>query len=200
MQYMQNMPNMLAYTIQGGGVGSNYQPNIIIGDGPTAGQFSPKNAKDDTYWIAIMDRNNPKSLVKDFLVPGSSNSTVPAGLDYYMINPQYFFAVTTQCLSTLHVPQGDWFNYLVKYGAGRELQRLEQLNTTLSCGTFGQVGYVLTGFCGVRDFTKTPLPPPPPPSYELSTITNYSTLMMMSLMPTPNGPPYGFCDSYTFKI
>ena len=195
---MKDMPNMLSYTIQGGGVG-NHVPYIHVGWGAESGRFRPSKPQDDSYWIAILDRNNPKgALVKDFVVPASQNSKVPDGLDYYMINPQYMFVVTTQFLSTLHVPQGAWYDYLVKYGAGRELQRLEQINTTLGCGSVSRMGYVLTGLCGVRDHPKTPPPPPNPASYELATITNYTTLLMMSLMPTPNGPPYSLCDSYTF--
>jgi hypothetical protein len=189
-----DMPNMLAYTIKGGGIGSNYQPEIVVGNGKNSAAFYPKNATDDTYWIAILDANNPHKLVKDFLIPGSSNSTVPAGLDTYMSNPQYIYALTTQYLSTLHVPQGDWYDYLVKYGAGRELQRLEQINSSLSCGTISRMGYVLTGGGGPRGGNNIP-----PPAYEIATITNYSTILTMSLMPMPGGgPPYSLCDSYTF--
>ena len=67
-------------------------------------------------------------------MPGIQNSTVPAGLDAYMSKPGYLFALVTQYLSTLHVPQGELYDYLVSHGAGRELQRLEQINTSLGCG------------------------------------------------------------------
>jgi hypothetical protein len=62
-----------------------------------------------------------------------------------MSNPQYIFALATQFLSLLHIPQGDFFDYLMKYGAGRQLQRIEQLNSTLGCGSIGRPTYVLTG-------------------------------------------------------
>ena len=119
---------MLAYTIQGyilaGGA-----PRIAIGQGQTKKWVYPANPVDDSYWIAIMDANNPGNKVQEFVVPGTQNSTVPAGLDAYMSKPGYLFALVTQYLSTLHVPQGAFYDYLASHGAGRELQRLEQVNT-----------------------------------------------------------------------
>ncbi len=79
-----------------------------------------------------------------------------------MSNPGYLFAVVTQFLSTLDVPQGDFYDYLVSHGAGRELQRLEQINTSLGCGMFGQLSYVLTGQCGPANSGS--------PAYEVSGI------------------------------
>jgi hypothetical protein len=189
-----NMPNMLAFTISGGGQMAGNFPNIYVGQGNTRVRFAPQNPKDDTFWIAILDANDPHKLVKEFQIPGSSNTTVPAGLDAYMSNPKYIYVVTTQALGTNHVPQGDWYDYLVKYGAGRQLQRLEQVNTSIGCGSLSQVGYVLIGSGGPRGGTNIP-----PPTYESSTIMDYGTFLMMSLMPMPGGqPPYSLCDSYTF--
>lgn len=188
------MPNMLAFTISGGGQGAGVYPVIYVGQGATKVRFAPQNPQDNTYWIAILDANKPQTLVKDFQIPGSSNTTVPAGLDAYFSNPQYIYVVTTQALTTNNVPQGDWYDYLVKYGAGRELQKLEQTNTTMGCGALSTVGYVLVGSGGPRGGSNIP-----PPTYELSTIFLYGTIMMMSLMPMPGGgPPYSLCDSYTF--
>ena len=68
-----------------------------------------------------------------------------------MNDPEYIFAVATQYLSTLHVPQGDFYDFLAKYGAGRELQRLEQINTVLGCGSYQPHGLHLTGQCGPRE-------------------------------------------------
>ena len=97
----------------------------------------------------------------------------------------------TQYLSTLNVPQGAFYDYLAKYGAGRELQRLEQINTSLGCGYITRMSYLLTGQCGPRGTY-------PPPSYELGS-TSQSVLFLMSLMPRPDGkPPYAICDSNTF--
>jgi hypothetical protein len=191
---LKDMPNMLAYTIQSTLV-SGWRPSIVVGAGSASTYFSPQNPQDDSYWIVIIDDTNPRNKVKEFVVPGANNTAVPAGLDNYMSSPNYIFAVVTQYLSMLHVPQGDFFDYLTKYGAGRELQRLEQINSVLSCGTYSRVSYILTGQCGPR----VPDPViPKPPSYEVGS-TSTSELLMMSLMPRANGqPPYSLCDSYTF--
>jgi hypothetical protein len=187
-----NMQDMLAYTIQG----MNYSggaPYIIVGQGSTAARIKPQNPQDDSYWIVIIDGMNPKNKVKEWVVPGSNNSSVPADLDGYMSNPQYIFAVVTQYLSTLHVPQGDFYDYLTKYGAGRQLQRLEQINTVLSCGSISRMNYVLTGMGGQRGGGN-----PAPPSYEMGSSSG-GVLFLKSLMPGANGqPPYAICDNYTF--
>jgi hypothetical protein len=81
----------------------------------------------------------------------------------------------------------------VTYGAGRELQKLEQLNATLGCGSYGNVAYILTGQGGPRGGNNPPLP-----SYEAGSWNN-AVVFEMSLMPQMNGqPPYVLCDSYTF--
>jgi hypothetical protein len=192
------MPNQktLAFTIQGGGVG-NLSPGIFAGDPATGITLRHKTTNDlpkEYYWIAILDANQPGRLVTDFLIPGSSNSTVPAGLDVYMSSPRNLFVVATKQLNLQNVPKGDWYDYLVKYGAGSELQRLEQLSTTLQSGVIAFVGYVLTGSGGPRGRSNIP-----PPSYELSNITESPTILALSLIPMPGGqPPYSLIDSYTF--
>ncbi|MBA3766648.1 MAG: hypothetical protein H0W99_06605 [Acidobacteria bacterium] len=156
--------------------------------------MSPQSPQDDSYWVVLINAKNPREKVKEWIVPGQNNSTVPSGLDTYMNDPDYIFVVATQYLSTLHVPQGAFYDYLVQYGAGWELQRLEQINTVLSCGTYGRMSYILTGQCGPRGPKIIP-----PISYEIGSITDFPALLLMSLMPMPNGgPPYSICDSYTF--
>ena len=124
--------------------------------------------------------------VKEFIVPASSNTVVPNGLDTYLSNPAYIFACVTQYLNTLHVPQGALYNYFVAHGAGRELQALEQINSSLGCGSYGRVSYVLTAQGGNNN------------GYEFGSYRNYVNLLM-SLMPQANGaPPYSICDCYTF--
>ena len=68
--------------------------------------------------------------MQEWVVPVRTTPRSRADLDQYMSNPAYLFAVVTQVLSTLHVPQGDFYNYLAAHGAGRELQRLEQISTS----------------------------------------------------------------------
>lgn len=194
---MSNMSNMLAYTISSSLIsGDQYSPYLVIGAGRDKTGMRPDNPKEDSYWIVIIEAKNPHQKVKEWVVPGQNNSSVPGDLDTYMSNPAYLFAVATQYLSTLHVPQGDFYRYLAKYGAGRELQRLEQVNSVLGCGSYGRMSYILTGQCGPRGGNN-----PPPQSYERGSIGNPAPLLLMSLMPMPNGdPPYSLCDSYTFLV
>jgi len=165
---------------------------MVVGQGPSKVAITPTNPVDDSYWFVFLDRNNPKAKAKDFVIPGQNNTSVPAGVDAYMSNPQYIFAVVTQFLSLLHIPQGPFFDYLIKYGAGRELQRIEQLNSAFGCGSLSRPNYILTGQGGPRGDKIIP-----PPSYELGSIAAIQYLTL-SLMPMPDGnPPYGICDHFT---
>lgn len=192
---MPDMPNMLAYTIRASLYsGSANPPYLVVGSGRNATGMRPQNPQDDSYWIVILNAKNPREKVKEWVVPGTSNSTIPSGLDTYMSDPNNLFAVATDYLSTLHVPQGDFYNYLVKYGAGRELQKLEQINAVLSCGSYSRMSYILTGQCGPRGSGIIP-----PTSYEIGSYTQNPALLLMSLMPMPNGgPPWSICDCNTF--
>jgi len=190
-----DMPKMLAYSIRSSIYsGTNNQPTVRISAGRDETTLNPASPQDDSYWIVILNAKNPREKVKEFMVPGANNSTVPPGIDTYMNDPDYIFAVATQFLSVLHVPQGPFYDFLVKYGAGRELQRLEQIYSVFGCGSFGRFGYVLTGQCGPR------VPGQPAPiSYENGSSSVDAAMLLMSLMPMPNGgPPYSICDSYTF--
>jgi hypothetical protein len=181
-----DMPAMLAYTIVGG-LASGSVPEIVIGQGSSKKYLKPDSPLDDSYWFCIMDANNPTNKVKEFVVPGAQNAQVPTGLDTYMSNPAYIFACVTQNLSTLHVPQGSFYTYLTQHGSGRALQRLEQINTSLGCGSISRMSYILTAQGG-NTF-----------GYELGD-TKTAMLMLMSLMPGKNGtPPYSICDSNTFN-
>ncbi len=123
----------------------------------------------------------------EFIVPGAQNAQVPTGLDTYLSNPAYIFACVTQNLSTLHVPQGGFYTYLTQHGAGRALQRLEQINTSLGCGSISRMSYILTAQGGSTF------------GYELGD-SKTAMLMLMSLMPGKNNtPPYSICDSNTFN-
>jgi len=190
----QAMPGMIAYTLRPSAFTNNY-PSLVVGVGSAGTVMYPANGQDDSYWIVIIDSMKPTTKVAEFVIPGTSNSTVPNGLDQYLSNPQYIFALATQYLNTLHVPQGALYTYLTKYGAGRELQKLEQINSVLGCGSFGRMTYALTGPCGPRGPGN-----PTPTTYEAGSFTGSPALLLMSLMPLPNGqPPYSICNSYTFK-
>lgn len=181
-----DMPPMLAYTITGS-LGSNVVPYLVIGQGAGKTYLKPDAPVDDSYWFCILDANKPTNKVKEFIVAGRDNAAVPSGLDAYLSNPAYIFALVTQYLSTLHVPQGAFYTYLVQHGAGRELQRLEQINTSLGCGSISRMSYLLTAQGG-SSF-----------GYEQGS-TLHSVMLLMSFMPRPDGqPPYSICDCNTFN-
>jgi hypothetical protein len=180
---------MLGFTIHGS-LSSGIIPYITISQGRTNRSVYPATPTDGSYWIAILDANNPVNKVKEFIFPGTNNTAVPAGLDSYMSNPAYLFAVATQSLTSLYVPQGDFYDYLAAHGAGRELQRLEQLNLHNQCGVITPLSYALLGQGGPANSGSA--------AYEQGSTFN-PVLMVLSLMPLPNGqPPYSFCNSYTF--
>jgi hypothetical protein len=187
---MAGMPPMLAYTIRSP-IQTGATPWIRVGQGNSAQVVTPNpTPADNSYWIVILDANKPATKVQEWVVPGMNNTTVPSNLDQYMSNPAYLFAVVTQTLLNPSVPQGAFYNYLAAHGAGPELQKLEQVSshTQTGYGLFTRVSYILTGQCG----------PTGNVAYERSSFTD-AALLLMSLMPLPNGqPPYSICDSYTF--
>ena len=186
---VRDTPPMLAYTIRSP-VNTQAISYIRIGQGNSSKVVKPNQPADNSYWIVILDANNPTTKVHEWVIPGMSNTTVPSDLDQYMHNPAYLFAVVTQLLSGSCVPQGAFYDYLAEHGAGRELQKLEQVssNTQTGYGLYSLVSYILTGQGG----------PPGTPAYERSGCSD-SALLLMSLMPLPSGqPPYSIVDSYTF--
>src|SRR5438105_5513508 len=181
------MPPMLAYTLRAPIQTNAGYALIRIGQGSSAQVLTPNQPKDMTYWIVILDANKPASIVQQWVV--QDNKTVPSDLDKYMSNPAYLFAVVTQVLANGQVPQGPFYDYLTAHGAGRELQKLEQISsyTAPPYGLFARVSYALTGQCGSGGI-----------AYERSSFTEPAVLEL-SLMPQMNGqPPYSICDSYTF--
>jgi hypothetical protein len=184
--------NMLGYSI----TSSNQQaevPFIVVGVRGNAAYIRPANLPAGSYWIVILSAKNPKQKVTEFVLPAKDHSTVPPGLDAYMSNPDYIFVVVTYAVGSSQVPQGAFYDYLVKYGARAELQRLEQVNVLTFCGSFSSVSYILTGQCGPRT-------PVPPPSYEVGAIYyNTQAILLLSLQSLPNGqPPYGIVNTYTW--
>src|SRR5437870_12294400 len=148
MPDMQSMPPMLAYTIRSpiqSGAGTAL---IRIGQGPSAQALTPSQPTDQSYWIVILDANKPATKVHEWVV--QNNTTVSSDLDKYMSNTGYLFAVVTQVLGSGQVPQGPFYDYLAAHGAGRELQKLEQISsyTDVPYGLFARVSYILTGQCG----------------------------------------------------
>ena len=145
--------------------------------------------------MCILRPYTPWIILTDFVIPGASNSTVPAGVEAAMSEPGNIFVVATRQLSIQHVPTGDWLNYLLKYGAGRELQRINQLSTTTTPGLFKNAGYVLASTTGPRGGSNIP-----PPSYEASTLTDPVTIVAMSIKSYSEDGPYSLIDSYTTDV
>lgn len=183
------MPPMLAFTVHAS-LDLGRWPLITISKGVQNTFIKPATPTDSSYWIAILDANNPLNKVAEFIVPSANNSSVPQGLDAYMSSPKYLFVVATQSMSNSLVPQGDFYDYLAAHGAGRQLQRLEQLNLHQLSGSINGIAYILTGQGGPPNSGS--------PAYEIGMVSQPAVLVM-SLMPLPNGqPPYSLCDSYTF--
>ena len=87
-------PVMLGYSI----TSSNQQgehPFIVVGVRGNSTYIGPANPQFHSYWIVILSAKNPKQKVKEFVVPAQDHSTVPSGLDAFMNNPDYIFAVIT---------------------------------------------------------------------------------------------------------
>lgn len=131
---MANGQISLAYTIKGG-IRTGVSPSVVVGTGANQRNYGPSTSLDDSFWWYFLD-NATQKILYGLQVPGSSNSTVPSPILPYMTNPNCFFGLVTQSLSTLHVPQGGLYNFLVNYGAGDALNMLEQINATLGSGYF----------------------------------------------------------------
>ena len=187
----------LAYTIRSSN-NDNQPPTIVIDVGRNETIIRPATPTSNTYWIAFLDANNPRVKVKEWIVPGKEHAVVPAGIDTYMNDPKYIYVVATQTLWAPFVPQGPFYDFLAKYGAGRALQRLEQINAAgpvLTSGGYDHVSYCLTSLCGPRGGGVAPA------SYEVSGTyeNNLPAILLMSLMAqSGGGPPYSIMDAYTW--
>ena len=179
------MPPMLAYTLRAPIQANTGVAQLTVGQGSTAQVLKPNQPQDWSYWVVILDSSKPTAKLQEWVT--KSNNAIPTGLDQYMSNPKYLFAVVTQNL-TSNVPQGAWYDYLTAHGAGRELQKLEQISayTLPPYGLVSRMAYVLTGQCGSGGI-----------AYERGSFTE-PVILELSLMPLPSGPPYSICDSYTF--
>jgi hypothetical protein len=180
------MPPMLAYTLSAPYQAKTKYAAIRVGQGSSVKVLTPASPQDWSYWFVILDANKPTAKLWETVT--QDNKTIPTGLDQYMNNPAYLFAVVTQVLGIGGVPQGALYDYLTAHGAGRELQKLEQISsyTAPPYGLVSTVAYVLTGQCGSGGI-----------AYERGSFTE-AAILELSLMPLPSGPPYSICDSYTF--
>lgn len=186
------MPPMLAYTVRSA-LYDNEPPCVVIDVGKNQTKITPAGTSGSYYWFVFLDANNPKVKVKERIVPGYEHSAVPPGLEADMSNPKYIFAVATYGLPVTFVPQGPFYDFFAKYGAGRELQRLEQISATVPCGGLQVTSYVLTSQGGPREPGM-----PKPAGYDICN-PEVPAVLMLSLMPQANGKgPYSIMDSYTW--
>lgn len=115
---------------------NNYGNNVCIGSNQLGLGYSTPNL----YWAVVVDRTN-LNVVANFTF--SDNSDVPAQLTPYQNNAQYMLILSTMQVLSTNLPVGNLYNFLVSNGAGKELQRIEQIYAALNCGTWGNLGYVL---------------------------------------------------------
>jgi hypothetical protein len=101
----------------------------------------PANATiQNSYWALVVDRIS-LNVVQNFIF--SDNQDVPSQLAPYTNNSQYMLILTTDRLQSNNLPTGPLYDLLTSLGANTELNRLEQIYNTLSCGTWGNFGYSL---------------------------------------------------------
>ena len=106
--------------------------------------YFPNPYTNNSFWFLILDRT---TLQVVFNVVQQSNTTLPAGIEQYN-DPRYLLIVATTSLSTLRVPQGPLYAYLLDNGASAALKRLEQISAQLNCGEIGTLAYCLVDILG----------------------------------------------------
>lgn len=111
----------------------------------------PANKTGIQYWV--IDRYNPTAApVYSYFQDVASGTVdqVPAELKQY-VTDDYIFVVTTQGIENTQVPQGELYSFLIKIGAGAQLEMLEQVNTYFACGFTGKIAYTLITVPGTND-------------------------------------------------
>jgi hypothetical protein len=154
-------------TIQGC-VYNNYGNVVCIGNNNLGLGYSTPNL----YWALVIDRTN-LNVVENFTF--SDNTDVPAQLVPYQNNSQYMLILSTMQLSSINLPVGNFYQFLVSQGAGAGLQRIEQIFAALNCGTWGNLGYILVT---VMDTTS---------GYDYSSYNQDAFIATLQLMPIPVG-------------
>src|ERR1700710_2051596 len=118
------MPPMLAYTVAST-PWTNNNPYVVVDVGSKKTNLHPANGQDDSRWIVMIDANNPRTKVKEWVIPAAgrvvpfwiviiyannprtkdtewlipaAGATVPAGIGTFMDDQKYIFAVCTQYL------------------------------------------------------------------------------------------------------
>jgi hypothetical protein len=123
-------------------------------------------------WMVVVDLTNLNVVANEMTQP----STVPANIQKYANNPQYFLFTAGNNLWASGIPQGDLYDFLRKAGAGRELDRCEQVFSQLNTGWLPNFSYVLAATLAENDL----------PGFEAFSTTTYSILTMAFLPITNN--------------
>lgn len=146
---------------------NNYGNVVSIGSNNLVLGYTTPNL----YWAVVVDRTN-LNVVANFTF--SDNSDVPSQLAPYS-NSGYILVLSTMQLLCTNLPVGNFYNFLVSIGAGKELQRVEQIFGSLNCGTWANLGYVLVT---VMDETQ---------GYDYSSYDQNAFLSTLELMPIQVG-------------
>ncbi|MCB0668783.1 MAG: hypothetical protein KDC80_23325 [Saprospiraceae bacterium] len=161
------MANPVPLTIQAAKA-PDYGNTVVIGSNSLSLPYNQQNL----YWIIILD---PADLSVKANFTFSDNSSVPSQLNPYL-NGQYIMILSSQALNSTNLPQGAFYQFLVKEGADYALRRIEQIYEALNCGTWGTVAYTLVAVLG-SDNT----------SYEYETVIEPVLLATLQLMPVTIG-------------
>jgi len=121
-----------------------------IGSSPDKRYYPPNSQKvpGNSYWFLVLDRFDLNNVLVDLIT--DSFKDVPAEVVKYN-DSRYMLIVATKVLVTYHVPQGPLRDFLAKHGAGDNLNRLEQLNLQIGCGSLGKFGFAMVCVLGDSD-------------------------------------------------
>ncbi len=134
------MSNPVPLTIQTP-LNKGYSAYIVIGNQEL--YIAPD--KSNLYWMVILNNSDLK-VEANFTF--SDNSKVPPELSPYLNNPDYIMILSTVRLHSDNLPQSAFHAFLVSEGAGRQLNRAEQIFEAFNCGTWGVMSYALVAVLG----------------------------------------------------
>ena len=121
-----------------------YTIGAVIGTGASTKSYQPNHVVRNSYWFLAINR---WTLKADYNQVQTSNDDPPQGIAPYDTT-DYMLVVATYALGSDNLPQGPLYEFLIDNGANRQLRRLEQIYSALSCGTFGRMAYALVGVLG----------------------------------------------------
>jgi hypothetical protein len=130
------------------------------------------------FWV-LLDKN-PLNKPQQFVAP--DYSTVPSGLAALM-NNQHLLACVQSATSNV-APSGALYDFLMANGGGSGLYTLDQLNTTLACGTGAFMVYAMVSIPGQGPNSGIEwLFNPVATTYAVGGQTSWATTMPFVLMP-----------------